>query len=276
MSYTGGRQIFTYRDERKLFALITVIIVAASLALLQINAERTGNLSPLNTAGLTAVSFLEDAIAMVGSTARGAFFGVIALPQLERDNSQLRAQNKKLSLENARLHELASQYAEEVAVRPVVDLYPNGIEARVVGFPPENESRTVTIDRGSSSGVRKDEGVIADGGVVGKIAEVTPFSSQVELITDYTSRLPAVTRRGRYWGIARGNLSSVRVEYIPQDAPIKVGDTIVTGEGISFHSGIPIGTILRVERSDSSLYQTAVLKPAVNLGTLDHVVVIPK
>jgi rod shape-determining protein MreC len=276
MSYTGGRPIFTYRDERKLFALITVIIVAALLALLEINAERSGTLSPLNTAGLSAVSFIEDAVAAVGETARAAVFAAMALPQLERDNMQLRAENRKLSLENARLHELAAQYADEMSIRPLVDLYPNGVEARVIGFPPENESRTITIDRGSSSGIRKDEGVIADGGVVGKIAEVTPFSSQVVLVTDYTSRLPAVTRRGRYWGIARGNLSSVRVEYIPQDAPIKVGDVIVTGEGTSFHSGIPIGTIVRVERSDSSLYQTAVVKPAVNLGTLDHVVVIPK
>jgi rod shape-determining protein MreC len=96
------------------------------------------------------------------------------------------------------------------------------------------------------------------------------------LITDYTSRIPAVTRRGRYWGIARGNLSSVRVEYIPQDAPIKPGEVIVTGQGRSFHSGVPIGTILSVERGDATLYQTAVLRPAVNLGTLDRVVVVPQ
>jgi rod shape-determining protein MreC len=246
------------------------------LALLQINAERSGQLSPLNTAGLSFASFLEDAIATVGSTARSAVFGVIELPRLESDNVRLTGQNRRLALENARLHELVAEYADATAIRPDVDLYPSGIEARVIGFPPENESRTITIDRGSTAGVRKDEGVIADGGVVGKVSEVTPFSSQVVLITDYTSRLPAVTQQGRYWGIARGNLASIRVEYIPQDAPMKIGETIVTGEGISFHSGIPIGRIFRIERSDSSLYQTAVLEPAVNLGTLDHVVVIPK
>jgi rod shape-determining protein MreC len=250
--------------------------VAGFLALVQINAERTGSESPIATVGMSLASFIETAISATASGVRWAGTGVISLPQLEKDNGALRTENQELRAENTQLHELAAAYAAEVSVRPVVDTNPNGIEARVVGFPPENESRTVTINQGSRSGIRKDDGVLADGGVVGRVESVTPFSSQVVLITDYTSQLPAVTRHGRWWGIARGNLSTVRVEYIPQDAPIKLGDTIVTGEGRSFHSGQVIGTIVHIERGDTTLYQTAVLKPAVNLGTLDRVVVVPK
>jgi rod shape-determining protein MreC len=81
-------------------------------------------------------------------------------------------------------------------------------------------------------------------------------------------------RRGRWWGIARGNLTSVRLEYVSQDASLRVGDVIVTGEGRSFHSGVPIGTVTAIERGDTTLYQTAVVKTAVNLGSLDRVVVV--
>ncbi|HEY5340328.1 MAG TPA: rod shape-determining protein MreC [Candidatus Aquilonibacter sp.] len=273
---TGSRTIFTYRDERKLFALIAVIIVAASLALVQINAERAGTQSPISAVAQSIASFAQTAVTFVTGGVHGAVTSVTQLPSLERDNAELRGQNARLAAENARLHELAAGYAAEAAVRPVVDLYPKGVEARVIGFPPENESRTVTIDRGSSAGVHKDDGVIAGGGVVGHVESVGPLSSQVVLITDYTSRIPAVTRRGRYWGIARGNLSSVRVEYIPQDAPLKVGDVIVTGAGRSFHAGVPIGTVVSIENGDAALYQTAILKTAVNLGTLDRVVVVPQ
>jgi rod shape-determining protein MreC len=250
--------------------------VAALLALVQIGAERAGYESPLTTAGMTFASFLESATSAAIGGARSAGNAVVSLPQLERENAGLRARNAQLEQENTQLHELAAQYASEDALRPVLDTNPRGIEARVIGYPPENESRTITIDRGSNAGVHKDDGVLAKGGVVGRIASVTPFSSQIVLITDYTSRLPAVTQRGRFWGIARGNLSSVRVEYIPQDAAIKVGDVVVTGEGRSFHSGIPIGTITRIERGDATLYQTAVLKTAVDLDSLDHVVVVPQ
>ncbi len=243
---------------------------------MQISAERSGTPSPLTTAGLSTLSFVEGAATAAIDGVRGAGNAVLSLPQLERENAHLRNENTSLRAENERLHELAAQYAAEVSVRPIVEANPHGIEARVVGYPPENESRTVTIDRGASAGVHKDEGVLAHGGVVGRVVAVTPFSSQVALVTDYTSRIPAVTRRGRYWGIARGNLASIRMEYIPQDASLKVGDVVVTGDGRSFRSGIPLGTITQIERSAASLYQTAILKPAVNLGALDRVVVVPK
>jgi len=188
---------------------------------------------------------------------------------------RLRTRNQRLVEENDRLAELASASAQQSALRPVVDLY-HGIEARVIGFPPENESRAVTIDKGSLAGVRADEGVVAAGGAVGRVIAVAPLSSTVVLVTDYTSRIPAVVRRGRWWGIARGNLTSVVDDYIEQDAPLRVGDVVVTGEGRSFHSGVPIGTVTQVERGTATLYQTVVLQTSVDLGALDRVVVVPK
>jgi rod shape-determining protein MreC len=249
--------------------------VAALLALLQIGAQRTGSVSPITTVVGSVVEIGETAIAVVIAGARAVATTAIALPSLERENAALHARNRELVEENARLHELAASYAAESEVRPVVDLY-HGIEARVIGFPPENESRAVTIDKGFRSGVRRDDGVIAAAGVVGRVESVGPFSSTVVLATDYTSRIPAVVQRGRWWGIARGNVSSVVVEYIAQDAPLHTGDVVVTGEGRSFHSGVPIGVVSQVERGDATLYQTAVLKTFVDLSALDRVVVITK
>lgn len=207
---------------------------------------------------------------------RGGVGWITELPSLERDNAALKSENVRLAQDNARLRELASEYQAAAGIRPIVQSYAGAIEARVIGFPPENESRSVTIDRGSNAGVHRDDGVLAANGVVGRVESVTPFASKVVLITDYTSRLPAIARQGHYWGIARGNLSSVRVEYFPHDAPLRVGDTIVTGEGRAFHSGVPVGTIVRIERGDATLFQTAVVRPAVDLGALDRVVVVPK
>ena len=242
---------------------------------MQINAERTGEESPIATAATTLFGITELAISASVDAVRSAATGIVSLPALVRENGALREQNRKLVQENARLHELASVYASETTIRPVVDLY-RGIEARVVGFPPENESQAVTIDKGSIAGVHRDDGVMDANGVVGRIASVGPFSSTVVLITDYTSRIPAVVRRGRWWGIARGNLSSVRMEYVPEDAPLRAGDVIVTGEGRSFHAGVPIGSVVSIERGDTTLYQTAVVKPAAALGALDRVVVVPQ
>ncbi|HEX4012618.1 MAG TPA: rod shape-determining protein MreC [Candidatus Cybelea sp.] len=243
--------------------------------MLQISAQRGNATSPITSIGGSVFAAGERAIAVTTGLARTLGTTVISLPRLEGDNAQLRDENRRLSKENDRLHELAAAYAASNAVRPVVALY-DGIEARVIGFPPENESRAVTIDRGSNAGIHKDDGVVAASGVVGRVVSVSPFSSTVLLATDYASRIPAVVRRGRWWGIARGNLSSVVIEYVEQDARLRVGDVVVTGEGRSFHSGIPIGTIAAIERGSTTLYQTAVLKPSVDLGALDRVVVVAK
>jgi rod shape-determining protein MreC len=265
-----------YQDERKLFALIGVIIVAALLLLVQIDAARSGKTGPIIWAGSTVVAFVEQLTSAAAGGVRDAGGTVLSIPQMAQENASLRLQNERLQTENSRLGEEIAQNQAAAGVAPIVAEHPNGVEARVIGFPPENESRTITIDRGSRAGVKQDEGVVAADGVVGRIAQVGPFSSTVLLVTDYTSRIPAIVRDGRWWGIAQGNLTSIRLQYVSQDALLEVGDVVITGNGRSFDSGVPIGTVIEVDRNDAALYQTAVLRPAVELGALDRVVVLTK
>jgi rod shape-determining protein MreC len=245
------------------------------LALLQINAQRSGTTSPIAAIAGSTTFFAQSAVTAMSRAVRNAVVTAISFPQLTGDDARLRDRNLRLERQNAQLRQAVNADASQRAVQPALDLY-GGLEARVIGFPPENESRAVTIDKGSAAGVRRDDGVLAGSGVVGRVDSVTPLASTVLLVTDYTSRIPAIVRRGGWWGIARGNLTSVTVEYVEQDAPLRNGDVVVTGEGRSFHSGIPIGTITNVQRGSSLLYQTAVLAPAVDLGALDRVVVLTK
>lgn len=268
--------IFTYRDERKLFAIISVIIVAALVALIQVGAARSGGSSPISAAGTTLAGGFEWLASGALGSARNGALALLDLPALGRKNTALTRQNARLADENARLREELAAYKSQTALAPQLQENRNGVEARVIGFPPENANRTLTIDKGSRTGVARDDGVLAAGGVVGRVVEAGPFTSKIALITDFGSDIPAVVQRGRFWGIAAGNDTSVRLEYVSQDAPIRVGDTVVTGEARSFHSGALIGTIVKIEHGDASLYQTAVVKPAVDLNSLERVVVVPK
>jgi len=256
--------------------VLAVIIAAAVIALLQIGSARSGSASPLSSvAGAIAIAFEEGASAIV-SGVRGATHNLALIPSLQRANNRLEARNKALQRENARLNEALAFYREQAALQPQIAQYPRSIEARVIGFPPEYAVQSVTIDKGTRNGIARDDGVLAADGVVGRVMEAGPFSSKVTLITDFTSTIPAVVAQGRYWGIARGNESSVRLEYISQDAPLRVGQEIVTGEARSFHSGALIGTIVGLERSATTLYQTAIVKPSVDFSRLERVVVVPK
>ncbi|MDQ2681554.1 MAG: rod shape-determining protein MreC [Candidatus Eremiobacteraeota bacterium] len=226
--------------------------------------------------GTSIAAAFEIPTAAFTTGVRSGFANVVNIPHLDRENAALQAENRQLSQENARLHETAAADAAQLALKPHLEEYPSAVQARVIGFPPENDSRSVTISAGSRAKITRDDGVLAADGVVGRVAEASPFTSKVILLTDYTSSVPAIVQRGRWWGIAKGNLADLRLEYVSQDATLKIGDKVVTGEARSFHSGALIGTIVSIEKSDSSLYQTAIVKPAVDFGSLDRLVIVAK
>jgi rod shape-determining protein MreC len=224
--------------------------------------------------GVTAVAvWTQSAVAATASALAGAGTSLAEAPRLYAENADLRARNDALREENGRLREAIAAAPDAAAIARAA-AREDGIAATTIGYDPENLSRTITIDRGSEAGVRRDDGVIDDDGVVGRVVDTTPFTSSVLLLTDGASKVPAVVQRGRWWGIATGTNSRVRLEYVSQDARLAVGDVVVTGEGRSFHAGLAIGRIAAIDHPEGALYQAAVVEPAVAFGRLGHVLVI--
>ncbi len=251
--------------------------MAALVALLQLDFARAGRTSPL-TATVTAVStYLQLAATAVVNGVRSGFTTVVRTPGLATDNGRLRGENAALRAQNDELRERLARLpaANDLAAAKLA--HPDGIEATVIGYDPEASLRIVTIDRGAKDGIRRDDGVVTGAGVAGRIAEVAPFSSKVLLVTDATSKLPAVVQHGRWWAIAVGTSTRVKLQYVSQDAKLRVGDRVVTGEGRSFHAGVLIGRIKQIEPvSAGALDQTAIVQPAADLSALSHVVVLPQ
>ncbi len=263
-------------DERKLLVLLAIVIAAALLAIVQVQAQRSGEPSPISVAASYLIAGGENLVASVGNAVGGGATTIISFPSLNARNAALVAANQALLERNARLHQELADALAIAGIRRLRENNPRGIEARVIGFPPEGATRSITIDRGSLAGVRRDDGVLAPGGVVGHVTQVTPLDATVVLATDFSSRIPAIVRNGRWWGIARGNLRSIRLDYVTLDAPLHVGDIVVTGNGRTFRAGIPIGRIVKIDRNDSSLYQTAILQPSVHLNALDRLLVVAR
>ncbi len=252
-----------------------MVIVTALIALVQLDAAKTGKPSVIAIAVSSVAWVAQSAASTTLGTLRSAGAAVADVPKLATENAALRARNRVLAAENARLNEAVASVPEARAIARESAREPGGIVASTIGFDPENVSRQITLDRGSSAGVRPDDGVVDEDGVVGRVVAVTPFESTVLLVTDGASKVPAVVQRGRWWGIATGTNARMRLQYVSQDAKLKPGDAVVTGEGRSFHAGLAIGTISRVDHPEGALYQTAVVEPAVAFGHLSRVVVLP-
>jgi rod shape-determining protein MreC len=266
--------IHSFWDERKLLVFITLIILAASVTLFEIDAARHGRQSALDVAAgavfTPVLSGLAHVVDAVGTEARDLGHA----SQYAADNQALTEKARALAAANERLK---ADAAENRDLRRLLamkqSLQGDAVVADIVGYSPEATRREVMIDRGARDGVHRDSVVVSGDGLVGHVLSTGPHEARVLLVVDPQSSVPAYLARSRSWGIVTGTWLHAKMKYIDQNAAIAAGDLVVTGRGEIYPGGIPIGRVHEVDRKDNALYQTAVLDPVVDFPTLAHVLV---
>ena len=197
------------------------------------------------------------------------------LTELERIVESLSVENLRLQeveRENRRLRELL-QFAE---TRPSFELQGGQIIARSIGQNATNFLNVVMIDLGSRHGIKVGMPVVDEQGLVGRISDVTATTSKVLLITDPSSTVNAILQSSRLTGVISGTPGSHPViGFLPQGTEIGVGEVVLTsGMGGTFPKGIHIGQVVEVRQRDVNVFQEAVVRPTVNFGQLEEVMVV--
>ena len=133
------------------------------------------------------------------------------------------------------------------------------VSAEVIARSPGDWADTLTLDKGSSSGVNKDDLVTTVDGMLGFVSEVTDNTCEVTSITDPKMQCGALVTRTRETAIAEGDYNlmtrgALRLSYLREDSKVVVGDTVETsGRGGVFPKGILIGTVESVQPEESGL-----------------------
>lgn len=202
--------------------------------------------------------------------------------QLQKEIEILKGENNNLresQLENERLKKLL-----DLTVPPL----PKAVAAEVILRDPTNWYQSLTINKGTSQGIRPGMGVISPSGIVGRILKAGPRSAVVQLITDENSAVAALVSRTRDQGILEGTVRGMtRLKYLSVDLKLSVGDQVVTsGLTPTFPKGLMIGTIIRLDQNPdpesrknvdlpgSDPFLTVEVAPAVNFSRLENVMVI--
>jgi rod shape-determining protein MreC len=119
--------------------------------------------------------------------------------------------------------------------------------------------------------------VISPSGLVGRVVDVRPGVSIVQVLTDPTSTVGAHVLRTRTPGIVEGDpRGTLRFKFMARDgASIQSGDVLVTaGQGGLFPRGIPIGTVRSIDNRGAALFHYAELTPAVDFARVDEVLLV--
>jgi len=207
----------------------------------------------------------------------GIWESYIMLVNVDRENRELREQIRRLkheinsyreeSLENRRLRELLD------FKRRVDTLM---IPAEVVGRDPSDWYRSIIIDKGSRSHVRKDMAVVSYEGIVGRVISASPNYAKILLILDRNSAVSAVIQRTRARSILSGTGENYcLLKYVAPSEDVRVGDAVISSglNGI-FPKGLLLGAVVRVDYRPGELFQTIRVAPAVDVYTLEEVMVL--
>ncbi|MCX6805340.1 MAG: rod shape-determining protein MreC [Patescibacteria group bacterium] len=199
-----------------------------------------------------------------------------SITSLNTENKQLRVQELELRQQLSSLKEVSR---DNEILRSQLNfnsrLNFSLVPARVVSLDPDNSRRFITIDRGSSSGIKTGQAVVSSGVLIGTVDEINDYSSKIFLVSDPEFRIRAVGQDGRAQGIIRGQIGQGYIfEKIAQGETISQGEQVVTAGSGQVPQGVLLGTVETVNRSDNSIFQSANVKPLIDLNNLELVFII--
>ena len=107
----------------------------------------------------------------------------------------------------------------------------SGLAAAVISRPAGAYAQAIVIAAGRKDGIRVDDPVVTQDGLVGKVSRVSSRTARVTLLTDDASAASALDVETQAFGIVRsgdGPRAPLRLDRVPKEARVRVGDTVAT------------------------------------------------
>jgi len=274
---------FLTRFKNALFLILVLLTQAIALAV-QVRspvdpAEPDGpSVRLVRLWATAAVTPFERAAHALSYGARHGWSDYIDLRHVRQQNKDLQQELTRMRIEQDAIAEDAIEGRRLQALLAFREKYvATTVAAQVIGASGSEQSRILTIDKGWHDGLKPDMAVITPDGIVGKLRDVFPTTSQVLEINDQTSGAGVIFASTRIRAILRGTVTGrVQIGNLTADSRIKPGETVLTSGGDQVYPrGLPVGTIESIAPDpDHQPYTAIVVHPAVNLARVEEVLVI--
>ncbi len=192
------------------------------------------------------------------------------------ENLRLREELSSLQVERMRWQAERLEYARLLSVLGLKErMALPSVAARVISRGQGLGATTLVINRGSDDGIAPNQPVLVPAGVAGRVVEVGPSTSKVQIALDPNSSIAALGERTRAQGMLNGRGGPVlALDYVADLEDVQPGDRVLTsGLDRIFPPGLVLGTVLRAEHGEG-LVQSIDVEPAVEFGKLEEVLVL--
>jgi len=197
----------------------------------------------------------------------------------ENERLQLRVAELDLELKHAR-----EAKAENERLHGILGLKEKTgyevVPARVIARDSTVWFNTITVDRGSSVGIKLNMPVVTGGGIVGRVISLSPWTAQVMLLTDEKAAAGAVVGQlgesgalGSIRGNGEGGL--VEMKYVSGLQEVEVGDYVMTtGQDGIYPPGLNVGEVVQVKHGTATQPHQILIRPGAQLDQLQEVAVL--
>lgn len=263
--------------------LLLVIALLLSILIGVLSVVMGGQADPLSNLTNTIISPLRGGVTAAADWVEGVYTYIFHYGELEQELNGLRVRVGELE-EQVREGEEASRENEQL--RELLNLQARRRDfvfegARVTARSTSNWESTLTLSKGSSSGIQAGDCVVTEMGVlVGVVSKTGLNWSTVSTIINTDTQMGGIVNRTYSAGVLEGDFSlmnqdRLKLNYLPEGAQLVSGDEVLTsGRGEVFPSGLVVGQVEGVFTDPSGQTRYAVVKPAVDLDALIKVFVI--
>ena len=263
--------------------LLLVIALLLSILIGIFTFTLSGEADPLSDIVNTLASPVRGGIAAAADWLEGAYAYVFYRSELEDELDALRRQVGELQ-EKVRQGEEASRENEQL--RDLLGLQARRRDfvfeaAKVTARSTFNWESTLTLSKGTSSGIEAGDCVVTQTGVlVGVVTKTGLNWSTVSTIINTETEIGGIVTRTDSAGVLEGDFSlmnegKLKLNYLPEGAQLVSGDEVLTsGRGEVFPSGLEVGRVEGVFTDPSGQIRYAVVIPSVALDSLIEVFVI--
>jgi rod shape-determining protein MreC len=231
----------------------------------------------------TFASPLQNASSKASGATSGFFQQIWNFRSTARENEQLK---ERLTQVETELHSAQQAAAENERLKALLNLNQQSdiknVPARVIARDPSVWFNTITINVGSSSGIAVNMPVVTGGGIVGRVITVSPWASQVMLITDEKAGAGAVVGQlgqsgalGSIKGRADLGVALIEMRYVSGLEKVENGDYVMTtGQDGIYPPGLNVGRVVDVKNGTATQAHQILIQPGAQLDHLEEVAVL--
>ena len=269
---------------RNLFTgkIAIILVLAVVLALVLSIFGGIMNKNPLDLAVQGVLAPFRAAATALTTTAEKYYGYMFRYEALAAENEVLKKQIAEME-DTARQAESVSR--ENQRLRKGMNLLETHedyklVDAYIIGWNSSDWENTLTINRGTNSGIQKNMCAVTENGeVVGLVTDVGINYAEVTTILDSTLEISSTISSSGYNGMVKGGYMNgteklLKMDYLPSAAIIRNNQQVVTSGSTVYPRGLIVGSVVDAGFEQTGVAKYALLKSAADIDSLEQIFII--